>query len=352
MTGSIHVQGEELDHDIQVHMISRWSERPAWKKAMSYVFGLLTMWWLLFTRYRHHEVLFVSVPPMAYLLNLFLPHRFSMVIWDIYPDTLKVIGMNESHLIYRLWSALNRLSFRKAWRVFTISEAMAESLSQYIDRRQVIVQPIWSIFTENCRIRSDRNPFVLNHGLQEKFVVQYSGNIGLTHNVETLIDVAECLQGDDSILFQIIGRGPRQPHIEKVVRERNLPNVQLLPFQTDAMFPFSLSAAHLGVVILHESVSRGSVPSKVYNQMSFGIPGLYIAGSGSELARYAREFGHAFCFAAEDIQGIVDFIRKLATDEEMHTCLQARAEAASSNFRRENADRFVEYYLEPLEANR
>lgn len=351
MTGSVHVQGEELDDDIQVHMISRWYERPAWKKALAYGFGLLAMWWLLLTRYRHHEVLFVSVPPMAYLLNLFLPHRFSMVIWDVYPDTLKITGMTEEHPIFRLWAALNRRSFKKAWRVFTISEGMAENLAHYIDRQRLIVQPIWSIFQENSRVPADANPFVLEQALAGKFVVQYSGNIGATHNVETLIDVAECLQSDESILFQIIGRGPRQPYIQQLVRERNLPNVQMLPFQSDTMFPFSLSAAHLGVVILHESVSRGSVPSKVYNQMSFGIPGLYIAGSDSELARYAREYGHACCFAAEDIQGIVHFIRELAADKKTHEGLQARAEAASRNFRRENADRFVEEYLGPMEAN-
>ena len=117
------------------------------------------------------------------------------------------------------------------------------------------------------------------------------------------------------------------------------------------MFPYSLSVADLGVVILHESVSRGSVPSKAYNQMSFGIPGLYIAGSDSELARYAREYGHARCFAADDLDGIAQFIRDLATDDELHRAMQARAEDASKHFRRSNADRFVWSYLAPMETD-
>jgi glycosyltransferase involved in cell wall biosynthesis len=351
ITGSVHVQGEELDPDIEVRWINRWHERPAWKKAFSFALALSWMWLLLLTRYRKYEVFFVSVPPMGYLLNLVLPNRFSMVIWDVYPDTLRITGMKETHPVYRLWAALNRRSFRKAWRIFTISEGMAENLSQYVDRRRLIVQPIWSIFQENSRIPADQNPFVREHGLEGKFVVQYSGNIGVTHNVEALIDVAERLRGDERILFQIIGRGPRQPRIERLIRERNLGNVQMLPFQSDEMFPYSLSAADLGVVILHESVSRGSVPSKAYNQMSFGIPGLYIAGSDSELARYAREYGHARCFAAEDLDGIAQFIRELATDEELHRTMQARAEDASKHFRRGNADRFVESYLAPMETD-
>ncbi len=351
ITGSVHVQGEELDPDIEVRCINRWHERPAWKKAFSFALALSWMWLLLLMRYRKYEVFFVSVPPMGYLLNLILPHRFSMVIWDVYPDTLRITGMKEAHPVFRLWAALNRRSFRKAWRIFTISEAMAENLAQYVDRSRLIVQPIWSIFQENSRIPADQNPFVREHGLAGKFVVQYSGNIGVTHNVEALIDVAERLRGEERILFQVIGRGPRQPWIERLIRERNLGNVQMLPFQSDAMFPYSLSAADLGVVILHESVSRGSVPSKAYNQMSFGIPGLYMAGSDSELARYAREYGHACCFAAEDLEGIAQFIRELAMDEELHRAMQARAEAASCDFRRGNADRFVECYLAPMESD-
>src|SRR6056297_122773 len=141
ITGSVHVQGEELNSDIEIRKINRWHERPAWKKAGSYLLALIRMWWLLMIRYRRHEVLFVSVPPMGYLLNLLLPQRFSMVIWDIYPDTLKISGMTESHPIYSIWSRLNRRSFRKAYRLFTISEVMASTLEKYVDREHLIVQP-------------------------------------------------------------------------------------------------------------------------------------------------------------------------------------------------------------------
>jgi hypothetical protein len=302
---------------------------------------------------------------MGYLLNLALPHRFSMVIWDIYPDVLKVTGTRETHPVYRIWSALNRRSFRKAWRLFTISEPMADVLGKYVKRDRLIVHPIpmadvlgkyvkrdrlivhpiWSIFQENARIPHGRNPFVETHGLEGRFVVQYSGTIGVTHNVEALIDVAERLRDDGRILFQVIGRGPRQSHIKRLIEERNLPNVQMLPFQNDEMFPCSLSAADVGVVVLHESVSRGSVPSKAYNLMSYGIPALYIAAPDSELARYASCFNHARCYTAVEMDEIAGFIRDLAGDNSLYQKMQRNAEEASKKFRRSNADRFVESYF-------
>ena len=345
ITGSVHVQGAPLDSDIEVCQINRWHERPAWKKAFSWLLALLRMWWLLMTRYRRHEVLFVSVPPMGYLLNLILPHRFSMVIWDVYPDVLRIKGMSDRHPVFRLWAWLNRRSFSRAWRIFTISEPMAALLSKYVDRSRLNVHPIWSIFQDNSRVPAVRNPFVKEHELADKFVVQYSGNIGLTHNVEVLIDIAENLKDHPGIVFQIIGRGPRKPLVERMVRERGLSNVEFLPFQSDDMFPFSLSAADLGVVILHESVSRGSVPSKAYNLMSFGVPALYIAAPDSELARYAREFGNARCFEARQVAEVGEFIRSLVACPTEHQEMSAKAEAASRLFRLENADRFVSSYF-------
>ena len=345
MTGSVHVQGEELDSQIKIQSINRWYESPASKKMKSYLLAMFKMWWLLMTKYRKHEVYFVSVPPMGYLLNIFLPHRFSMVIWDVYPDIFKIMGMQESHPVYRIWGWLNRKSFKKAYRIFTISEKMAELLYQYVSPSKVIVQPIWSIFQENKKVSKSENPFIKEHNLADKFIVQYSGNIGMTHNVEALVDIAELLQNEAQILFQIIGRGPRKAVLKRVVKERGLPNCQFLPFQSDEMFPYSLGAADIGVVILDESTSKGSVPSKSYNLMSYGIPSLYIASEDSQLKVYSDSYGHALCFTKSDTKETAEAIKKLMKDRQSLERMSVRAESAAKDFTRSNADLFVEKYF-------
>ena len=345
ITGSVHVQGEKLEEDIKVHYINKWHERPSWKKALSYLYAMWNMWWLLLFKYRKHEVFFVSVPPMGYLLNLVLPHRFSMVIWDVFPDAFKITGMKESHPVYRLWAYFNKRSFRKAYKLFTISEKMAELLEKYVSKDKIIIQPIWSIFQSNEKVPKNENIFIQKHKLEGKFIVQYSGNIGLTHNVEVLIDIAEELQSFPNILFQIIGRGPRKPALEQMVKDRNLPNCQFLPFQSDEMFPYSLSAADLGAVILDERTSKGSVPSKSYNLMSYGIPSLYIASADSQLQLYADKYGHAKCFTKSELEGAGKFIHELSENTEMTSAMSKKAVEASQDFRRDNADAFVEKYL-------
>lgn len=343
MTGSVHVQGEELNNGIELKKINKWEESPALKKILSFLKALFLMWWLLITKYRKHEVFFVSVPPMGYLLNLILPHKFSMVIWDVYPDVFKIAGMKDSHPIYKFWAFLNKKSFKKAFKIFTISTKMADLLKAYTDR-EVLVRPIWSIFQENNKIEKNKNIFITEHGLQNKFIVQYSGNIGVTHNVETLIEIAEVLKDNTEILFQIIGRGPRKSKLEKLVKEKNLPNCVFLPFQTDDMFPYSLSAADVGVVILDETTSKGSVPSKSYNLMSYGIPSLYIASKDSQLYEYTKKYEHGACFSKNELRVVTEFLKNLSTNSLFYNEISSNAIEAAKNFKRENADKFIKAY--------
>jgi len=343
MTGSVHVQGEELNNGIELKKINKWEESPALKKIISFLKALFLMWWLLITKYRKHEVFFVSVPPMGYLLNLVLPHKFSMVIWDVYPDVFKIAGMKDSHPIYKFWAFLNKKSFKKAFKIFTISTKMADLLKAYTDR-EVLVRPIWSIFQENNKTEKNKNIFITEHGLQNKFIVQYSGNIGVTHNVETLIEIAEVLKDNTEILFQIIGRGPRKSKLEKLVKEKNLPNCVFLPFQTDDMFPYSLSAADVGVVILDETTSKGSVPSKSYNLMSYGIPSLYIASKDIQLYEYTKKYEHGACFSKNELKVVTEFLKNLSTNSLFYNEISSNAIKAAKNFKRENADKFIKAY--------
>src|SRR5690606_15638832 len=339
ITGSIHIQGDELNPSVKVTYINKWIERPAKKKLISYLKALVKIFWLLKTKYRSYEVFFVSIPPMAYLLNLLTSQKFSMLIWDVYPDAFKITGMKESHLLYRVWANLNKLSFKKSFRLFTISEGMAELLSKYVNGEKIIVTPIWSIFQKNEKVPASENPFIKEHNLEEKFVVQYSGNIGLSHRVEIMIELAEILKDKENILFQIIGRGPRVPHLQKLVSEKKLYNCSFLPFQSDEMFPYSLSAADLGVVILDDEVSKGSVPSKTYNLMSFGIPSLYIASKESELYKYARDYNNGKCFSADQLNEAAEFIIQLSCGKETQKEYSENALKAAEDFRRSNADK-------------
>jgi hypothetical protein len=268
-----------------------------------------------------------------------------MLIWDVYPDIFKITGMKEGHPLYRTWAFLNRIVFKKAFRLFTIGNRMAHLLEKYIGKDKLLITPLWSIFQANEKVPKEKNPFVLQENLLGKFVVQYSGNIGLTHKVEVMIELAERMRNYPDILFQIIGRGPRVLSLKKTVEEKNLENCQFLPFQSDDMFPYSLSAADLGVVILDDLTSKGSVPSKSYNLMSYGIPSLYIAASDSELYDYSVRYRNAKCFDEQHLEDAVAFILELSRDKELYAEYVQKSLSAANDYKRSNADQIVELYL-------
>lgn len=346
ITGNIHEQDEKIYEHIKVHKISRYDETSLKTKFMAWVKGLFQIYFLLLTKYRKHEVFFVSVPPNAYFTFLLLRGRFSVLVWDVYPDNLKIFGISEKHPLYKFWGWANRRLFRRAYKMYTISEKMADLVSSYIAREELIITPLWTTFKGFDPIKRSDNFFVKEHGLENKFVVQYSGNIGTTHNVEVLVEVARELKNEEHIEFLIIGKGVRVPKLKKMIKEYGLTNTKILPFQPDDVFPYSLSSADLGVVILDDITSKGSVPSKTYNLMAMGIPVLYVASPDSQLKIYADTYKNGACFHASDIPKIAKFVEHLSTDKGAHARMSENSKAASENYKRGNADVLVDRYID------
>ena len=102
----------------------------------------------------------------------------------------------------------------------------------------------------------------------------------------------------------------------------------------------------LGIVILDEVTSKGSVPSKSYNLMSYGIPAIYIAGNDSELHDYAIKYGHAACFPESQLDKAKNFIIGMSKDKTKWESMSQKALEISLLFRRDNADKFIDLYLQ------
>lgn len=345
VTGSVHVQGEELSKNVTVSKINRFSEEKLSKKFLNWLIATIRITYLLLTKYRQYEVFFIPNPPIAYLIALFLPNKFSILMWDVYPDVLKIFGIRESNPVYKLWASLNKKLFKKAHRIYTIGHNISKLISQYVDRESIKVSYLWTTFADFTPISKEKNLFLKEQKIKDKFIVQYSGNIGVTHNVEVLLDVAELLKERDDILIQIIGRGNRTKAVNERIKASELSNCVLLPFQSDEMFPHSLSAADVGVVILDDKTAQGSVPSKTYNLMIAAKPILYVASVDSELKDYVERFKNGERFHSTEVEKIARFIKKIASDKESYRELSRNSLKASNFFKRENANNLVKEYL-------
>jgi len=321
IAGKISDTGPGLDSKVRISMVCPYRKESPARRFLSWLWATIQATVIIKLKYRRHHIFITSNPPTLAFLPLFCRNRYSVLIYDIYPDGLIAGGfLKKSSLIARIWVKRNRKYFEKAANIYTLTESMADTLSKYIHRDRIKVIPPWSMFDKTSKIEKHNNTFIDRHDLKGKFIVMYSGNIGLGHNVESIVEVARILNKEESVSFVIIGEGWNKPLIERKIKEYNLNNCLILPFQPADKLKYSLSAADLGVVSISAAGSRVCAPSKTYNLISLNIPLLAIADPDSELALVVEGNKIGSVFKKDQFVEMADFIlylknNKIALDQ-------------------------------------
>jgi glycosyltransferase involved in cell wall biosynthesis len=341
MTGRLVVRNREVNSSVKVERIKWYNRSTNLTRLWSWIIGSLQILLKIVFKYRKWDLFIVSNPPTAVLLPLLLKNPFSLLIFDIYPDVLSELGyFKPGSLVIRLWKKFNERVYRKATRLFTITEGMGEVLRQYAGNNPVNIIHLWTDNSFLKPLKPVDNHFITRHMLQDKFVVLYSGNIGLASEVDILIDVASKVTSTN-IFFLIIGEGAKKESMAKKVRELDLSNVKMLPFQPAAELPYSFSSAQLAVVALGRGETKLAVPSKLYNYLSVGAPLLCISSPGSEVHRLVENYHCGKNFDPDDLQGIMGFIIYLAENPDVHNRLKENSLIASRDFSGSNVRKFL-----------
>ena len=344
IAGSIRIQDTPLDEKVRVSNIVRYNRGNILKKATSWLAGTVQLFYLLRFRYKDYEVAMVSIPPTAFLLAPLLRTRYSLIIYDLYPDALTAFGFRKTGAIYKWWSGKNGGIFKRAYRIFTLSESMKTAVLSHSPGCSVHVIPNWSAFAGREVIRKTENRLIKELGLTGKFVVQYSGNIGVTHHVETLVELAELLREHDDIFFLIIGRGKRVKDIGELIEQKGLTNCRIIPFLPDNELFESLCAADLSVVTLENSAPNISIPSKTYNILSAGTPMMVIASPHSGIAELIHQHQNGRVFSYNETEGMSSYILELKNDPVLHSELSAKSLQASGDYTVRNAKLYLDLY--------
>ena len=313
---------------------------------------------LLLQGRRYQRLLVVSNPPLAPLLAPLARRPYVLLLYDLYPQVLAQLQPRHPllrwlfGLMVRLWQRANRMVFARADRVFTLSEAMAAELraafaNEAIWRSKVMVIPPWADTAELRPIPVAANPFRRQHGLDGRLLVTYSGNLGLTHPLEPLLEAAARLNSNVQVL--LIGTGPKRRALEQLACQLQLAPQALrfldpLPLE---QLPFSSSAADLAVVALDGPAAAASLPSKTFTALACGTPLLALAPLDSSLAALVQQHGCGLVVppgpsAASELAAV---ITALADDPNRCRQLAAAALDASRHYTPANAERLVDEWL-------
>jgi glycosyltransferase involved in cell wall biosynthesis len=272
-----------------------------------------------------------------------------MLVYDIYPDTLVTCGLlKESGLVTRLWRRMNRLAWENAEIVFTIGNRMAKNLERRFDVTKTATKGVVTIHnwadTEWIRpMAKADNEFAKKHGQVGKLTVMYSGNLGHTHDIETILAAARELNKCNSIHFMIIGEGAKRRMVEESKLENNLKNLTILPFQPESVLPISLSTADIAIITLDRGSEGLSVPSKTHYCMAAGSALLGICDENSEIAQMIARYDCGLFVKPGDKDGAVNNILNLLQNKSKLGYYRTNSrKAAQENHSRKNTHSYID----------
>lgn len=233
-----------------------------------------------------------SLPFAVLLASIVRGTKCILIVHDVYPEALVNMGIaTKNSLIIRVISSLTRHLYKRMARIVVLGRDMYALVRKKIESadQYVCIIPNWADVDMIMPSIRANNPILAQLGLTNKFIIQYSGNIGRTHGISYLVDCAEMLKNDKTVHFLIIGFGGKKNWLVRHVKERELYNVTVMNYQPRSELPISLNACDISLISFVPGMAGVSVPSRMYNVMAAGKPIIGIADADSELARVIHE---------------------------------------------------------------
>jgi colanic acid biosynthesis glycosyl transferase WcaI len=291
---------------------------------------------------RQDVVVSLTDPPMVGLAALWTARRtgarFVYLCEDIFPEVAVLLDDFQSGALNASLDRINRHLFRQADAIVALGDRMRRRLvdEKGADPARVHVIHNWADCDAILPGPKD-NPFARAHGLVDRFVVMHSGNVGLSQNLDVLIDAADRLRSKERLTIAIVGDGSKRRTLEELVAARGLTNVRFFPYQPKALLHDSFATADTFVVSLKSGIEGFIVPSKVYGILAAGRPYIAATEASAEPATIVRDAGCGLVAAPGDAGALADAIVAMHDDPVATAEMGVRARRAARQFDRKIA---------------
>jgi len=301
------------------------------EKKLSRIFNILSFFFnsiIATFKSGPQDVIFVtSQPPiLAGILGIFGKKikRAKLVynIQDFNPEQTEAINYVKSGIVFSIARYLDKLSCRKSDLVILVGHDMQKTLENRFKTRKVPANAVVNNWVNEKDIyplpktHFEIEKFKEENGLDSKFIIMYSGNIGLYYDLENIIKIADKFKNNDDVHFVFIGEGAVKKQLVDYCKDHRLDNVSFLPYQPKDKLIYSLNAADVHLVTNQKGIKGISVPSKIYGVMAVGKPVIGVLEEGSEARLLIEDSGCGICVEPQDYDGIVNAINELYAKRE------------------------------------
>lgn len=342
------------DEKLEVHRFKMFREgkNPLMRVLRYFLVSMLQFYYGV--RAKNVDMIYVaSTPPtqgaLAALVKKFKHKPFVYNLQDIFPDSLVGTGLaKKGGLLWKIGRVIENFTYRNADKIIVISEDFKRNImAKGVPEEKIVVVYNWVDEEAVVDVPRAENKLFDKYGLdRDKFYVTYNGNIGLTQNMDMLLEVAKELQqscgssspmgvqsaearsmqqgcgssnpadGSKDIHFVLVGEGAYKAEVEKQIKEQGITNVTLLPFQPYEDISHVFSLGDVGLVISKPGVGANSVPSKTWSIMSASRP--VLANFDENELKTIIEDHHCGIFTkAGDKEAFKTAILKLYQDREL-----------------------------------
>ncbi|WP_257264261.1 glycosyltransferase family 4 protein [Endozoicomonas sp. ONNA2] len=303
-------------------------------------YAVISLWSMLIAD-KSTALLIVSNPPLlgplAWLVNCIRNTPYVVLVYDLHPDTMVSFGvLSEVSIVTRLWRKVNRSVWEKAAAVYTIGPVMAEKLAAQFDPLRtplgkVGIVPPWADTQRIQPIPKLDNPLADELGQAGVITVLYSGNMGISHDIDSMLEAARLLRSRQDIKFLFIGEGAKWQDACEFRDKHQLNNLDVLPFQPEEKLPYTMALGDIALVALDKGAEGLMVPSKMYYYLAAGSAVIGICHGRNDVSETLNKADCGITITPGMPDELEKTISMLADDPERLCLLRKKARRAAVN---------------------
>ncbi|WP_127579958.1 glycosyltransferase family 4 protein [Paenibacillus koleovorans] len=302
---------------IRVPEFSKGNKTSRIKNILAYFFGAMIATFMVG---KMDYVYSISQPPiLGGLLGVWgkwmKQAKYIYNIQDFNPEQTMAVGYSKNKFVLKLMMWFDKFSCKHSDKVIVVGRDMAETLisrfsgekvpnhvfiNNWIDEKEIYPLP-----SDNEKVQA----FKTKYGLENKFIIMYSGNLGLYYDLENLMHVVKKFQEREDVIFVFVGEGSIQNKLVQFRDDNNLKNVTFIPYQKKSELVYSLNAGDVHWCVNAKGISGVSVPSKLYGIMAAGKPILGVLEVGSEARLIIEEANIGLVCEPGDYSAVKKHIR-------------------------------------------
>jgi len=275
-----------------------WVKLPQYKssKSIGRIWNMLCFAWRLnFLKDISPSHIIVSSPSLfpikyGYKMAKRFKTKILFEVRDIWPLTLvELSNLNNTHPLIRLMSHYEKFAYKKSDKIISLLPTAKEHFETNGMSSEKFVYLPNGIEIQQEKLKSLPQT-IIDKIPKDKFIIAYSGTVGIANNLDYLVDVAELLRDNKEIYFIILGQGGEKERLQDRVSSLELNNFLFLePVSKEQVGVFLELIDVAFISLLPEKIFRfGVSPNKVFDYMYAKKPIIWAIEAGNNLVKDAE----------------------------------------------------------------